>query len=366
VSVDVVKPELTDITAYDHDEAASALAHLLATGDVSAFTPAQRVAYYLAYCERLGLESLSRPFDWLTLDGRLVFYPNAGCANQLKRQHQISVYITRKAMTGDLFCVEVEGRTPSGRVEQASKYVPVTGYSRERGVYRLTGQKLGDAFAKAETGAKRRLIMAMVGLGAAPDLEEVKQVERVYLDAYGNIIEHPTDEQKRLAEQPKEARAIGEPTFETTVDPAQMPDLGGSLAPSPEELTPQRRPAGPASDVKLRPVFGSSAEDQKRWKGAWFSIVKEHPRLSTDDGRHEFVAAYTAAEWPANKQTNSLETFFKRCTADDAAQFLAHVRTVVEADRASAQPQDDGEDQETTPEARGAALPSHPSGTTAF
>src|SRR5262252_6595726 len=49
----------------EREDAASALAHILATGDLSQLSNEQRVAHYLSLCRKLGLLAESRPFDWL-------------------------------------------------------------------------------------------------------------------------------------------------------------------------------------------------------------------------------------------------------------------------------------------------------------
>jgi hypothetical protein len=327
MSTNVARVELRDITTYDAEQAASALEHILATGDLAELTPAQRVAHYLSLCRSLGLNSLSRPFDWLILDQKLVLYPNKSATEQLRRRHQISVRVLRRELVGDLFVCEVEGRTPDGRLDQSSKYVPITGYSRERGTYRLTGTLLANAFAKAETGAKRRLALSMVGLAGLPDADEAESVRVVTVDAHGNVLDDPSDEEKYLAENPRDARAIGAETFESVVNPADLVETTASQDVRPEELERPKVAAGP------RPSFRASDDDVKRWLGAWFAIVKG-TSLDTDTARHGFVQAYTDAEWPASKRTASLETFYRRCGTDDAAVFLQHVRTVVEAEKA--------------------------------
>jgi hypothetical protein len=170
----------TELVALDREAAASALEHVLATGDLAQFAPKQRIAYYLHICHRLGIASESRPFDWLTLDGKLVLYPNKSCTEQLRRQHQISVKLTRREIVGDLYVVEVEGSRPNGQTDFASKYVPL----RDGRGNRLAGRDLANAFAKCETGAKRRLTLSMIGLAAVPDLDDVEKVRYVVVDAH--------------------------------------------------------------------------------------------------------------------------------------------------------------------------------------
>lgn len=314
--------EQTTLAVADREQAAGALAHILATGDLAKLSNEQRVAHYLNQCQSLGLNPISRPFDWLVLDGKLVLYPNKSCAEQLRRQHQISVKITRREIVGDMFVCEVEGRRPNGVTDEATKYVPLKNGRGEK----LTGNNLANAFAKAETGAKRRLVLSMIGLSSPPDADEMHNARIVVVDGAGNLLPNPTDTQKALAADPRMARAIGEPIYEdmgaSGAPLAGQPDQGVTDA----EITPPERPVGP------RPSFKNSDEDIQRWRGAWFATVKGLS-LDSDQARAAYVAAWTADEWPKAKRTDSLTTMLKRATPAEAQEFLAHVRALMEDER---------------------------------
>ena len=275
----LARADTADIAIPDREQAAGALAHILATGDLAQLSNEQRVAHYLDICASLGLNPRSRPFDWLVLDNRLVLYPNKSCAEQLRRAHQISVRVLRREMAGELFCVTVEGRTPSGRTDESSKYVPVTYWDRQGGGrQRLVGDKLANAYAKAETGAKRRLVLSMVGLAGLPDQDEMTGGRHVVVDGTGAVLDHPSEQQRYLAATPSAAAAIGEPTYESTqaTSGARSPLAGtASQAPTEDELAPPERPSGPA------PTFKPSAEDVERWNKRW------HDPSSVPDGVRE-------------------------------------------------------------------------------
>lgn len=151
-----IDAESQAIVTANPEHAAAALSHILATGDLSKLTNEARVAYYLDTCRSLSLNPRSRPFDWLMLDGKLVLYPNKSCAEQLRRTHQIRVRIVRSEPVGmntddPMFVVKVEGTTPNGRTDEATKYVPLTVWDNKAGKrVRLRGEKLANAYAKAE------------------------------------------------------------------------------------------------------------------------------------------------------------------------------------------------------------------------
>lgn len=334
MSTDIAVQAPRDIAQADTEQAAGALAHILATGDLAKLTNEQRVSYYLDICKSLSLNPRSRPFDWLLLDGKLVLYPNKSCAEQLRRAHQIRVRIVRSEPVGantddPMFVVKVEGTTPNGRTDEATKYVPLTVWDNKQGKrVRLRGEKLANAYAKAETGAKRRLVLSMVGLASPPDPEEVKSARFVTVDGAGRILDNPTPEQKALAADPGMAASIGEPTYE---------DLEGSTSPldgepdqrvTDEELRPPERPSGP------RPSFKNSDEDIQKWRSRWFAAVRG-TSLEGDDARARFIGAWTHEElgWRDAKQTDSLTAFLKRATADEAEEMLAHVSSLCEGER---------------------------------
>jgi hypothetical protein len=83
-----------DTTAHDLPAVASdspaaqvspeILEQVAIAGDLSGLTAAQRLAYYRALCQSLGLNPLSRPFEYLTLNGKLRLYALRDCADQLR------------------------------------------------------------------------------------------------------------------------------------------------------------------------------------------------------------------------------------------------------------------------------------------
>ena len=316
------------VTALAEREQAGAVAldDVLGTGDLARLSNVQRVGHYLRVCRSLGLNPLSRPLDWIVFkdpDGgeKLTLYANQSCAAQLRRQHHIRVEVVRREVVGELFVCEVKASTPDGREDFASKYVPLTNrYGR------LTGQHLGNAMMRAETGAKRRVTLSMVGLSEPPD--DLPAWRRVIIDGTGRLIEQPTQEQAYLAEHPAAAKAIGEPTFEDSGIPedAVLDAVAVSQAATTAELQqPSRR--GP------RPTFRASEEDVKRWLGAWFAAVKG-TSLDDDEARHRYVRQWTASEgWPEGRQTDSLRTALARMTEREAGDFLQHVRALVDDER---------------------------------
>lgn len=129
----------------------------LAIGDVSKMPAAMRIAYYVASCESVGLNYLTRPFDVLKQrDGTFALYANMRAAEQLRRLHGISVKVVGRELADGLYTVTAQARTQDGRTDEAQGIVPVDG---------LDGLGRANAYKKAETQAKRRVTFSIVGLG---------------------------------------------------------------------------------------------------------------------------------------------------------------------------------------------------------
>jgi hypothetical protein len=131
-------------------------------GDLADLNAAQRAEYYTAVCRSLGLNPLTQPFAFLTLNGKLRLYALRDCADQLRRLHGISIYITNRERMGDIYIVTARAKDRTGREDESTVAVPLGN---------LKGDALANALMKAETKAKRRVTLSIAGLGWADELE---------------------------------------------------------------------------------------------------------------------------------------------------------------------------------------------------
>jgi hypothetical protein len=131
-------------------------------GDLSGLTPQQRVQYYLETCRSLGLNPLTRPFEYLSIQGKLTLYARKDATDQLRRIHGISTEIVAREPRDDLFVVTARATAPDGRRDEAVGAVPIAG---------LKGEALAAAIMKCETKAKRRVTLSIVGLGWTDESE---------------------------------------------------------------------------------------------------------------------------------------------------------------------------------------------------
>jgi hypothetical protein len=140
------------------------LEQVLIGGDLSGLTEAQRLAYYRAVCQSLGLNPLSKPFEYLWLNGKLRLYALRDCADQLRRLHGISIWITSRERLGDIYVVTARAKDRSGREDESIGAVALGS---------LKGDALANALMKAETKAKRRVTLSLAGLGWLDETEVV-------------------------------------------------------------------------------------------------------------------------------------------------------------------------------------------------
>jgi hypothetical protein len=135
---------------------------VLIGGDLAQLTEAQRLAYYRAVCQSLGLNPLSKPFEYLWLNGKLRLYALRDCTDQLRRLHGISIYITNRERLGDIYIVTARAKDRTGREDESTGAMALG---------TLKGDALANALMKAETKAKRRVTLSLAGLGWLDETE---------------------------------------------------------------------------------------------------------------------------------------------------------------------------------------------------
>ena len=158
---------------------------VITLGDLSALTVIERTQYYIAVCNSIGVNPLTRPFDYLSLgDGdkrKLVLYPNAECAAQLRANNDISISIISRDVVEGIYVVVAKARMGNGREDEASGCVPLVkengtwertqsgkSYFKGDGTFAsLSPTDRANAMMKAETKAKRRAAFSACGLGIA-------------------------------------------------------------------------------------------------------------------------------------------------------------------------------------------------------
>lgn len=152
---------------------------VLLQGDLSKLTPVQRVSYYQKVCESVGLNPLTKPFDYIVLKKGLTLYPTKSATEQLRELHGVSIDDLNITETDTQFVVKVKGHDKNGRTDFD---IGVVDKKDMQGISE-------NVQMKAVTKAKRRLTLSLCGLGWMEEryLEAVSEGSPVIVDENGEI-----------------------------------------------------------------------------------------------------------------------------------------------------------------------------------
>ena len=152
----------TELTVATSKPSADIVEQVVMAGDLSKLTPSQRVAYYQATCKSLGLNPLTKPFDYINLSGRLTLYAKRDATDQLRRINGVSITRLERERVEDIYTVTAYASDGEGRTDSSIGAVSIAG---------LKSDALANALMKAETKAKRRVTLSIVGLGWLDETE---------------------------------------------------------------------------------------------------------------------------------------------------------------------------------------------------
>lgn len=240
----------------------AALEPLLAKGDLSRLSEVERSQYILTLCKTLQLNPMTKPFDFLTLNGRLLLYINRNATDQLRKVHRVNLTIVERGVLEvggqptDVYTVKAHAALPDGRTDESVGAVSIRGKS---------GEDLANCVMRAETKAKRRVTLSILGLSFTDESE---------LDTINYVKPQAGPEPRQITPRLEVVSSqavispggVGtSPSVEaTSADPAAAPSAGlpppvppAGRGPSPTVLTtprvggplPPPRPATPAPKV---------------------------------------------------------------------------------------------------------------------
>jgi hypothetical protein len=179
---------------------------VIAKGDLAKLTPDERVRYYQAVCKSLGLNALTQPLSYITLNGKLTLYATRACTDQLRKINGVSLEVVTRHVADDILTVHVKATTPDGRSDEDFGTVAFPSA--------LKGEARANAVLKAITKAKRRATLSICGLGWL-DETEVEAIPGVRLPPHdpstGEITESAVaDDEAPLSSAPSTADAAPE------------------------------------------------------------------------------------------------------------------------------------------------------------
>ena len=137
------------------------IASVVLNGDLAQLNPQQKVSYYNALCERIGLDPATQPFKLLNLKGREILYADKSAAQQLNRLYKISHEVLKNETIDDVYMVTVRASNADG-------------FQDEYGAVTINGKKgddLANALMKAITKSKRRATLSLCGLSMMDETE---------------------------------------------------------------------------------------------------------------------------------------------------------------------------------------------------
>jgi hypothetical protein len=131
----------TAVAPVSAQSAGDIMERVIAVGDLSKLQPEERVLYYNRTCESLGLNPLTRPFEYIYLNNKLTLYARKDCTDQLRSLKRVSVAIVDRQRIEDIYAVTARATMPDGRTDESIGAVPIAG---------LKGDNLANALMKAE------------------------------------------------------------------------------------------------------------------------------------------------------------------------------------------------------------------------
>ncbi len=193
-------------------------------GDLSKLQPVERVNYYRAVCTSLGLNPLTKPFDYLTLNNKLVLYARKDCTEQLRANRKVSIVKLERETTNGVYVVTAYAQLADGRQDSSIGAVSIDN---------VKGDALANAMMKAETKAKRRVTLSICGLGMLDEteIETIRDARPVTVNVEtGEIKQEPSNGKPlmTLAEASAIQNSEGKPYGE--IDSDTLRHMANSMA----------------------------------------------------------------------------------------------------------------------------------------
>lgn len=170
----------------------SIIEQVVMTGDLSKLNSEQRVTYYHKVCESIGLNPMTKPFAYISLNGTLQLYAKKDATEQLRSVRGISIVSLHGKVVDDLYIVHAKATMPCGRVDESTGAVSFAN---------LKGEAKANAIMKAETKAKRRVTLSISGLGFVDDSEvdSIPYAKRVEVDMNTGEIKGEIKDKQQLS-----------------------------------------------------------------------------------------------------------------------------------------------------------------------
>lgn len=263
------------------DEVAEIMRQVIVGGDLARLSPVARMQYYSRVCESVGLNPLTKPFEFIPMkaDGggsRLVLYATKSATDQLRMKYGISVSdirveVLEKEIVATAIVSDRTGRTDADVGVVSTEYY----HFKRRETIKLGGEELANARMKAVTKAKRRATLSFCGLGMLDESE----VEAIMSNP------RPADDEAASV-----AAEIGTPATVETVTPEPVDP------PAPDPLaTFDRWMDGFAVRHRVKPAVAGAVLTGWLRENGWEPTTLNDPDKAAEI--KEAIAAVGQAEW---------------------------------------------------------------------
>lgn len=272
MSTQLVKPEI-----------AADIERVVVGGDLEALKPEQRLAYYKAVCDSVGLNPLTRPFEYIKLNGKLTLYARKDCTDQLRNIHGISVNIVAREVVDDCYVVTSRAKNPSGREDESIGAVTIGS---------LKGDAKCNAMMKAETKAKRRVTLSICGLGILDEMEietipSAKQPE-------------PPPVSKTISFKRESAEVRNEPQVDATTEAAAVTTVEAVPVPAADTSTVEYISTGQAKNFHMECRKAVSERRKNDADNLIYQWLTDNHYL--DENKEPSASMIRANEWPTPRQ----------------------------------------------------------------
>jgi hypothetical protein len=258
------------MNAVTKKDSADIMEQVIIKGDLSKLTPQERTSYYMKVCDSIGLNPLTKPFEYINLNGKLQLYALKACTEQLRGIHGVSVTDLAETMHEGVFIVTAKVVNKEGRTDAAKGAVPLAG---------LKGEALANAMMKAETKAKRRATLSLCGLGWL-DESEIESIPGAQVVPGGGAapietavkavevkVEGPVPEQaksdpraKPTDEEIHHVRSVYASVKKMVMDAKDIQDIDDSIEANKKGLAELRRLSPTNADVLVKIIQQRRAE----------------------------------------------------------------------------------------------------------
>ena len=238
----------------------------LRSGDLRELTSEQRVSYYNAFCGSVGLNPITRPLEFIVLNGKVVLYARRDCTDQLRKIHGVSITGIETRKEDGLYVSVAHAKDKSGKVDVATGAVSVEG---------LKGESLANAIMKSETKAKRRVTLSICGLGLLDESEiDLGSTTETLTSAPARdtaapvtVAVEPEQKKESPKETPKEPPSSPKAPEAASPQPQPSPATGNGKAPSASPDAYQPLPEAASGRDKITAMekfcFGASPCDNR-------------------------------------------------------------------------------------------------------